>query len=115
MRLIEGANGVSTRIWLQLRAEYSFTLRTLTAINTWKSRALAVSLFASAVCCALGAVYEPSNLQPPRPMREYRAAWVASVGNIDWPSQKGLNTSEQKAELLAILNRAAQLRLNTIV
>ena len=54
-------------------------------------------------------------MQPPKPTREYRAAWVASVGNIDWPSQKGLNTSEQKAELVTILNRAAQLRLNTII
>jgi uncharacterized lipoprotein YddW (UPF0748 family) len=67
------------------------------------------------VLCANGATYEPSNITPPWPMREYRAAWVATVGNIDWPSQKGLRTSEQKAELLAILDRAAQLRLNVVI
>ena len=48
-------------------------------------------------------------------MREYRAGWVATVGNIDWPSQKGLSSSEQKAELITILDRAAQLRLNAIM
>jgi len=52
---------------------------------------------------------------PPAPMREFRAAWVATVGNIDWPSRKTLTTQEQKAELLAILDRAAQLKLNVII
>ena len=27
---------------------------------------------------------------PPPPPREFRAAWVATVDNIDWPSRKGL-------------------------
>ena len=61
------------------------------------------------------AVYEPSRITPPRPVREFRAAWVATVGNIDWPSRKGLSTAEQKAELVAILDRAVQLKLNAII
>src|SRR5262249_40153757 len=61
------------------------------------------------------ATYEPSNVTPPKPAREFRAAWVATVGNIDWPSQKGLSTAEQKAELIAILDRAVQLKLNAII
>jgi len=61
------------------------------------------------------ATYEPANVAPPKLMREFRAAWVATVANIDWPSSKGLTTAEQKAELLAILDRAAQLRLNAII
>jgi len=40
---------------------------------------------------------------------------VATVGNIDWPSRSDLTVSEQRAELLAILDRAVQLRLNTII
>ena len=59
--------------------------------------------------------YEPANVVPPEPAREFRAAWVATVANIDWPSQKALSTQEQKAELLAILDRAAQLKLNAII
>jgi uncharacterized lipoprotein YddW (UPF0748 family) len=48
-------------------------------------------------------------------MREMRAVWVASVGNIDWPSTNGLSTSQQKAEMVAFLDRAIELKLNTIV
>jgi uncharacterized lipoprotein YddW (UPF0748 family) len=48
-------------------------------------------------------------------MREFRGAWVATVGNIDWPSEKGLTSSQQQAELLAILDRAVQLKLNAVI
>ena len=66
--------------------------------------------------CALLAVnYEPSKVVPPAPAREFRAAWVATVANIDWPSQKSLTSLAQKAELLAILDRAAQLKLNAVI
>lgn len=47
--------------------------------------------------------------------REFRGAWVASVANIDWPTRPGLSTAEQKAELLSILDRAVELRLNAII
>ncbi len=52
---------------------------------------------------------------PPLPLREFRGAWVATVANIDWPSKPGLPVKEQKAELVAILDRAAKLNLNAIV
>jgi len=41
--------------------------------------------------------------------------WVASVGNINWPSKPGLSTAEQKAELVGIFNNAAELRLNAVL
>lgn len=46
---------------------------------------------------------------------EFRAAWVATVHNIDWPSAAGLPAATQKAQLRAILDRAAELRLNAIL
>ena len=52
---------------------------------------------------------------PPPVPREFRAAWVASVSNIDWPSRKGLTTQQQQAELIAILDKLVQLRMNAIV
>jgi uncharacterized lipoprotein YddW (UPF0748 family) len=56
------------------------------------------------------------NLTAPPPMRrEFRGVWVASVENIDWPSQPGLSTQEQKDELLGILDRAVALRLNAVI
>lgn len=51
---------------------------------------------------------------PPIP-REFRAAWVATVANIDWPSKKGLTAAEQQKEMVAILNRAASLNLNALI
>ena len=46
---------------------------------------------------------------------EFRGAWVASVHNLDWPSKPGLSGAAQKAELRAILDRAAELKLNAIL
>src|SRR5436190_782158 len=56
----------------------------------------------------------PQNL-PPKVTAEFRGAWVATVGNIDWPSKPGLPVEQQKQEWVAILNRATQLRLNCIL
>ena len=47
--------------------------------------------------------------------REFRAAWVATVANIDWPSKPGLSTAEQQAEAISLLDSAVILNLNAIV
>jgi len=47
--------------------------------------------------------------------REFRAIWIATVDNIDFPSQKGLSQDQQKQELLNILDLAESLRLNAII
>lgn len=59
--------------------------------------------------------YEASKITPPTPAREFRGLWVATVANIDWPSKPGLSTAAQKAELISILDRAAELKLNAVV
>ena len=64
---------------------------------------------------AEGEVYRPVTVTPPPPAREMRGVWIATVANIDWPSKPGLSVREQKAELIALLNRAVQLKLNTVV
>lgn len=53
--------------------------------------------------------------QPPPAPREFRAAWVSTVANIDWPSKPGLPAARQQAEALAILDRAKNMNLNAIV
>ncbi len=53
--------------------------------------------------------------QPPPAPREFRAAWVATVANIDWPSRKGLSSAAQQAEMRTLLDRAAALKLNAII
>jgi len=52
---------------------------------------------------------------PPPVPREFRAVWVATVANMDWPSKAGLSTWDQQRELLAILDRATSLGLNAII
>ena len=47
--------------------------------------------------------------------REFRAVWVATVANIDWPSQPGLPVHEQKSELLDIMDRVRLLGMNAII
>jgi uncharacterized lipoprotein YddW (UPF0748 family) len=47
--------------------------------------------------------------------REFRAAWVATVANIDWPSKPALSTKEQQEEMLSLLDDAVRLNLNAII
>ncbi|MGW1816908.1 glycoside hydrolase family 10 protein [Streptomyces sp. NPDC002125] len=46
---------------------------------------------------------------------EMRGMWIATVANIDWPSAPGLSAAAQRAELIAHLDRAVELRLNAVV
>jgi uncharacterized lipoprotein YddW (UPF0748 family) len=56
-----------------------------------------------------------SDTAPPPVPRELRAVWVATVGNMDWPSRPGLSTAEQQSEMIAILDKLVQLHMNAIV
>lgn len=59
--------------------------------------------------------YRPSKEQPPVVTREFRAAWVTTVYNIDWPSRQGLSAAAQQQELKTLLDQAAKLGLNAIL
>jgi uncharacterized lipoprotein YddW (UPF0748 family) len=41
--------------------------------------------------------------------------WVATVTNRDWPSKPGLTAAQQRAELIAHLDTAAERRLNAVI
>ena len=45
---------------------------------------------------------QPETL--PKAATEFRAAWIATVANINWPSKKGLSTAEQQREAIALLD-----------
>lgn len=49
------------------------------------------------------------------PPREFRAAWVATVANIDWPTKPGLSVEEQKKEAIVILDKLVELNFNAVV
>jgi uncharacterized lipoprotein YddW (UPF0748 family) len=49
------------------------------------------------------------------PKREFRAVWVATVNNIDWPSKPGLSTEQQKKEIIDILDMHSRNGMNAII
>lgn len=60
------------------------------------------------------------SLQSVEPYREFRANWVATVSNIDWPKTKITTTGNQtqinaqKAELINILNKMEEANMNAV-
>lgn len=52
---------------------------------------------------------------PPAAPREFRALWVATVANIDWPSRTGLSTVEQQKEIRKIVATAKRLKMNALI
>jgi len=52
---------------------------------------------------------------PPEVLREFRGVWVATVGNMDWPSRPGLPADSARVELVRILDQAVWSGLNAVV
>lgn len=46
---------------------------------------------------------------------EFRAAWVATVGNIDWPSKKGLPVDSQKVEFVRLVEMHKRNGMNALI
>ena len=47
--------------------------------------------------------------------REMRAVWIASVANIDWPSQRNLTPKAQREEMRKMLDEFSKANINSIV
>jgi uncharacterized lipoprotein YddW (UPF0748 family) len=79
-------------------------------------RSLAQWLFHAVPWCLLALVPLSSFAQaPPPPLREFRAAWVATVRGVDWPFEAGDPPAKQQAEIVAIVEKAAKLKLNALI
>ena len=57
----------------------------------------------------------PTLLFSVEPKRELRAAWIATVFNIDWPSTQGAPKETQQAELIKILDTLQELKFNAAI
>ncbi len=69
-----------------------------------------------AILLASDFAYQPVTVVPPAVPREFRGAWITVVAsNQDWPSEPGLPVAQQKAELISLLDRAAQLHFNAVI
>ncbi len=56
-----------------------------------------------------------SGLNIPKVQREFRAAWVATVANINWPSKPGLSTEQQQAEAIQLLDTLVKNNFNAVI
>ncbi len=58
---------------------------------------------------------QPRAAVPGATCREFRGVWVATVGNIDWPSAPGLPSARQKQELAFLFDTLAALHANAVI
>jgi len=48
------------------------------------------------------------------PKREVRAAWIATVSNVDYPSSTSLSVASQKSEYIALLDKFKAVGINVV-
>lgn len=53
--------------------------------------------------------------QTPKAAAEFRAAWVATVANINWPSKRGLSTQAQQQEAIQLLDFLQAHHFNAVI
>jgi uncharacterized lipoprotein YddW (UPF0748 family) len=111
-------------VTFQSRPAYSFCPRAVLQVVTLLASAFAGLTALAAVPDSVKLSDTPDDaaiagrnvaLAPPPVTREFRGVWVATVGNLDWPSRPGLPSGEQKRELIGILDRAVALGLNAVI
>lgn len=73
---------------------------------------------------ARAAAYAPGTENPTncpalptgeQPKSQLRAVWIATVVNIDWPSQTGLPIAEQQQQFITILDKVQQMHMNAVI
>lgn len=84
-------------------------------INWCAAGAIAASMVAGVSLGGSWVPADPAALHPPEPAREFRAVWVASVQNIDWPSAKDLSVEKQKAEIVRNVDGLAKMNFNAVL
>lgn len=56
-----------------------------------------------------------AKLNLPEVDREFRAAWIATVANINWPTKNNLTTQQQKDEAIKILDLLQDANFNAVI
>ncbi|NDP28429.1 MAG: family 10 glycosylhydrolase [Flavobacterium sp.] len=78
-------------------------------MNNYKSLLLVFSIFFLS--------FSNGNAQEKRtnPKNEFRAVWIATVANIDWPKSNIDSIEKQKADFIEILNTYKKLNYNAVI
>lgn len=63
---------------------------------------------------SLGAIAGEEDLRPAPPKRELRGFWVATVANIDWPSQRGAAPEHYRRDYRRLLDAGQRAGLNAV-
>jgi hypothetical protein len=63
---------------------------------------------------------KPANIKccfsrDPLIAEEFRAVWIATVGDMDWPSSNTAPPARQQQELIDILNTVQRLNMNVVI
>src|SRR5690606_20757535 len=58
---------------------------------------------------------ETISVQLPPIPREFRAAWIATVANINWPSRNNLSVEQQKKEAVYLLDLLKENNFNAVI
>jgi len=77
-----------------------------------------VILFLLFACSSTKPDYQTEVESPydgPKTEREFRAAWVATVANINWPSKPGLGSDKQMQEAIKLLNLLQKKNFNAVI
>ena len=65
--------------------------------------------------CSLYSYLPSTCIAQTSPLYEFRAVWVATVENIDWPDKKGMSVEQQKAQFIHLLDMHQHNGMNAIV
>jgi uncharacterized lipoprotein YddW (UPF0748 family) len=66
-------------------------------------------------CCFIFILVFLQSVVAAQPKQEFRAVWIATVDNIDWPSKKGIRVDSQKAEFIRILDLHKSNGMNAVI
>lgn len=71
------------------------------------------SLLLIAIPVAIGSILPIASFAQAKP--EFRGVWVATVDNIDWPSNRNLNSDSQKVEFIRLLDMHQRNGMNALI
>ncbi len=72
-------------------------------------------LFLCFSCASTKTIKNETLSNEPKAEREFRAAWVATVANINWPSKPGLAVDSQQKEAIALLDFLKAHNFNAVI
>ncbi|MCB0685603.1 MAG: family 10 glycosylhydrolase [Saprospiraceae bacterium] len=73
------------------------------------------ALFHTGCSVQKGKISQVEHVNLPDVPKEFRAAWVATVANINWPSRPGLPVDQQKEEAVKLLDLLSVHNFNAVI